>query len=50
MFLRVAVPAQEEGYDPSKEELVVPRMPIIYGKKRGNHQGIKIKRQAEIVP
>ena len=42
MFMRVAIPVQEEGYNPSKEELVaiVPQMPIFYGKKRGNHQGM----------
>ena len=41
MLLCVAVPVKEEIYDPAKEELIVPRMPIFYGKKRRNNQGIK---------
>ena len=47
--MRVAVSAEEVGYDPEKEELVVPTMPKFNGKERGSNQGIKRKRHAETV-
>ena len=40
MFLCIAVPVQEEGYDPEKEELIVPRMPRFYWTNCRNNQGI----------
>ena len=46
MFLGVAVPVEEEGFDPAKEKLVVPKMPLFYTEKHRNNQGIKIKRHA----